>query len=187
VVVRINRPDVWHERRDGQKVLVEPLLCNFQKFNSNTGYTRGSRDDITDLMQALSHFSYHYTSGEYLLCDLQGSRDRTHCTLTDPVVFSATREFGLTDLGNDGMKNFFYYHRCNRFCRRCWIEAMPEHIYIAEEGTAFANWARRVQRADVSQLTQEEQLLNRRIMSLACSIGIIWIYVIIMTATYPRY
>ena len=30
-------------------------------------------------MDALSHFSYHYTGGECILCDLQGGSDFTRC------------------------------------------------------------------------------------------------------------
>jgi len=158
-LVRINRPGVWEKQTDQQKVLVEPFLPNFQKFNSNTGYmrrsTRGS--DVTDLMHALSHFSYHYTSGKYLLCDLQGSRNGNQCTLTDPVIFSTDRKFGLTDLGIDGIQNFFYYHTCNRFCRRHWIEAMPKQIYVAEEGTAFAHQARRRDESNVEVVRRRDE------------------------------
>ncbi|CAE8626600.1 unnamed protein product [Polarella glacialis] len=67
--IRINRPGVWTKTSDGQKVLVEPLIEQFQKFNSNTGYANSS----FKLLQALSHFSYDYSGGKYLLCDLQGS------------------------------------------------------------------------------------------------------------------
>ena len=40
-------------------------------------------------MPALSHFSYDFTEGKYLLCDLQGERraDGTYI-LTDPVIMS---------------------------------------------------------------------------------------------------
>jgi len=176
VVARINRPGVWQKEYDGQKVLVEPFLCNFQKFNSNTGYMRWSRDDITELMHALSHFSYHYTSGKYLLCDIQGSRCGNRCTLTDPVICSTDGEFGLTDLGTEGIENFFYYHQCNQFCRRHWIQARPQQVYIAEEGSAFAGQARRVQQADVGQWSNnwERQERPREVRSNGLTEEQIW-------------
>ena len=51
------------------------------------------------LMQALSHFSFHNSNGEYLLCDLQGRADADFYTLTDAALLcsSATtaRPWGL--------------------------------------------------------------------------------------------
>ena len=37
-------------------------------------------------MQALSHFSYHNSNGEYLLCDLQGRADADFYTLADAAL-----------------------------------------------------------------------------------------------------
>jgi hypothetical protein len=52
-----------------------------------------------NVLQALSHFSYHYTSGQFVLCDLQGGIYKHAAVLTDPVVHSQDRRFGPTDLG----------------------------------------------------------------------------------------
>lgn len=72
-------------------------------------------------MQALSHFSYHMTGGNYVLCDLQGGIYRRHVVLTDPVLLSRRRVFGVTDLGPSGITSFFKRHQCNGFCRREWL------------------------------------------------------------------
>ena len=53
----------------GSKVLIEPWLPNFAKYNSNNGW----KDESNKSMQALSHFSYEYSDGKYLICDLQAS------------------------------------------------------------------------------------------------------------------
>ena len=58
-------------------------------------------------MQALSHFTYHYTNGEYVVCDLQGGCYPNEYVLTDPVVLSGGRHDGPTDLGRKGIENFF--------------------------------------------------------------------------------
>eukprot|EP01068_Selenidium_serpulae_P010675 Selendium_serpulae@DN5510_c0_g1_i5.p1 len=67
----LTKPSVWTTTCNNQyKGLVEPYINNgkrFAKWNSNTGYESGD-----PLMAALSHFSYHYTKGDRLLCDLQG-------------------------------------------------------------------------------------------------------------------
>lgn len=56
--ITLNAPEIW-EYSNGQKVLVEPFIQNFRKFNSNTGWVPPAADTWTDCIQALSHFSYH--------------------------------------------------------------------------------------------------------------------------------
>ena len=51
-------------------MLVEPYIENFMKFNSNSG----KAEDVYEVMQALSHFSYHHSEGE--MC-LQGRKCTT--------------------------------------------------------------------------------------------------------------
>ena len=123
--IRMNKPEVWEDvypddSGKKKKKLVEPLLeGGFLKFNSNSGYVNGA-----DFMQALSHFSYHCTRGKYLLCDLQGGHYESCYVLTDPVIMSMDNEkyYGSTDLGSEGINNFFAYHKCTRFCHRYWLQ-----------------------------------------------------------------
>ena len=51
-------------------------------------------------MQALSHFSYHCSSGQFVLCDLQGGVYEHTVVLTDPVVCSRDGRYGAADLGH---------------------------------------------------------------------------------------
>jgi len=121
--ILLNRPAVWqsvYPDATGRmsKKLVEPMLeGSFLKFNSNSGYSNGA-----DYMQALSHFSYQHSNGKYLLCDLQGGHYQDAYVLTDPVIMSSSNEkqFGATDLGSEGISNFFAHHKCNQFCRHAW-------------------------------------------------------------------
>ena len=69
--MQVCKPDVWVRTRTKQRFLVEPFLSNFQHFNSNTAWA-GSTPWATAL-QSLSHFSYHFSGGEMVLCDLQGA------------------------------------------------------------------------------------------------------------------
>lgn len=67
--------------------MLEPFIENYEKFTSNTGWY----EDVTPwktVMQALSHFSYHATEGEYVLCDLQGGIYPECVVLFDPAVMS---------------------------------------------------------------------------------------------------
>lgn len=68
----LNHPEIWEYTGNGQKTLVEPFIVGFQKFNSNTGWTPSTTDVWGEAMQALSHFSFHNSRGQFLLCDLQG-------------------------------------------------------------------------------------------------------------------
>jgi hypothetical protein len=140
----LNHPGVWRftgGSRQGQKHLVEPYIDNFQKFNSNTGMVFGN-SGWDKVMQALSHFSYHKMGGQMVLCDLQGGILNTNrykgAVLTDPVILSRTRSYGVTDLGPDGISTFFARHTCNEYCRDHW--AKPRHAavcFAAQAGTSM--------------------------------------------------
>jgi len=72
------------------------------------------------MMQALSHFSYHKSGGSYVLCDLQGGTNGDSVILTDPALLSRDGRFGPTDLGSNGLLQFFYHHKCNGWCKDEW-------------------------------------------------------------------
>jgi hypothetical protein len=87
-------------------------------------------------MQALSHFSYHVSDGNYILCDLQGSVDRDAVVLTDPVILSRSSEFRVTNLGPFGIENFLGWHVCSKLCRQDWLMPMsPGRYYHRVPGT----------------------------------------------------
>lgn len=81
--------------------MVEPFVENWQKFNSNTGWS-STESSWHDAMQALSHYSYHMSAGEFVLCDLQGGLYEDEVILTDPALLSRRRMYGMTDLGHEG-------------------------------------------------------------------------------------
>ena len=116
----LNKPEIWTfcpgSTREGEKVLVEPMISNFKKFNSNTGWTPEKSSLWIKKMQALSHYSYHSTDGHLLLCDLQGGAIGSIAVITDPIIMSTTKEYGPTDLGDEGISTFFANHTCNIYC-----------------------------------------------------------------------
>lgn len=61
----------------------------------------------------------------FVLCDLQGGIYQREVVLSDPVILSRNRDYGVTDLGPDGISSFFYQHNCNQFCRPHWT--MPSN------------------------------------------------------------
>lgn len=126
--VRVNRPQVWTFSTGtgayaGQKILAEPFIHGYRRFNSNSGWTAAStaRDGWAAAMQALSHWTYHSTGGQLTLADLQGGVSVRGAVLADPVILSRTAgAYGVTDLGPDGISSSFARHTCGRFCREEW-------------------------------------------------------------------
>lgn len=138
--VYLNQPEVW-SLTSGRQVLVEPFIDGtYAKFNSNSGWV----NEGYNMMQALSHFSYHFTNGQHLLCDLQGGGYDTHYVLTDPAVLSMKQEFGATDGGKNMMQNFFAHHVCNEYCHRSWRRMeRPKVVAPVRSGTSFFPMAQR--------------------------------------------
>ncbi|OAA35909.1 MHCK/EF2 kinase [Metarhizium rileyi] len=142
-LIKINVPEVWSFNEDsssnwsGQNVLCEPFIQNYQKFNSNTGWNDESKA-WGEVMQALSHFSYHLSGGYFVLCDIQGGIYQHEIVLSDPVILSRDRQYGVTDLGPDGISSFFAQHNCNKFCRPHWARpANPKQYFRPVQGTAM--------------------------------------------------
>jgi hypothetical protein len=145
--ISLNTPEVWtftKGSREGQKCLVEPFIENWVKFNSNTGWSgqkvsQASDSSWSNVLQALSHFSYHKSGGAVLLCDLQGGFTDEGVVLSDPVIMSHVAEqYGPTDLGSKGISTFFSTHKCNKYCGANWSK--PQDVrayYIPQEGSAM--------------------------------------------------
>uniref|UniRef100_A0A7S2Y4J4 Alpha-type protein kinase domain-containing protein n=1 Tax=Entomoneis paludosa TaxID=265537 RepID=A0A7S2Y4J4_9STRA len=116
---------VQTNRHTGMSYLVEPLIRYFEKFTSNNGWI-ASEDDVgwaVLAMEAFSHFTYHRSGGQMIVCDLQGryrydryNSNRCRFELTDVAICSRQRRYGVTDLGEKGIESFFANHYCNEFC-----------------------------------------------------------------------
>lgn len=76
-LVRVNEPAVWvcadgrGPEWKGKQLLKERFIFNYPRFNSNTGWSDTSVR-WGEIMQALSHFTYHASGGKEMLVDLQG-------------------------------------------------------------------------------------------------------------------
>jgi len=132
-VVKVNLPELQY---DPVMCAVEPYIDNWIKFNSNTGWQRGGGWAAD--MAALSHYSYHISSGQFLLCDLQGGEFSNGVIITDPVIMSMSKCFGPTDLGHPGIRNFFAYHECTKYCSRSWKRPRDsKHLFEPRIGSTM--------------------------------------------------
>ena len=112
----------------GTLYLVEPLIRYFKKYTSNNGWIANKYSgDVAgwevDAMEAFTHYTYHKSGGQLIVCDLQGryrhdrySKKKSRFELTDPAICSRSRSYGPTDLGEKGIETFFANHTCNKFC-----------------------------------------------------------------------
>ena len=67
-------------RRIWMKCRLRSLICTRSSMCPGVNY------NITKTMQALSHYSYHFSDGQRLVCDLQGGYYGDYYILTDPVI-----------------------------------------------------------------------------------------------------
>ena len=101
--------------------LREPYIPKYQKWNSNSGWVN-QKSRTSAVMQALSHYSYHASGGNQLLCDLQGGWSNNELILTDPVIMTVgKKKFCLPDGGLSAICKFFQKHVCTEYCDPRWI------------------------------------------------------------------
>jgi hypothetical protein len=81
---------------------------------------------IFENSQAFSHFSWQHILGALMVVDLQG----VNYILTDPQVHTRNNHdtnFGVGNLGMDGMAAFFCTHSCNDLCRKMKLQSFNKH------------------------------------------------------------
>lgn len=135
------------ESNSGIQYLAEPLIRNFKKFTSNSGWIDNDGSWTTEAMEAFSHYSYDASHGELIICDLQGRyRDnrrfrngsKSRFELTDVAICSRSRSYGPTDLSEKGIESFFANHECNQFCniQGNWLEPFYPQRWFPRNSSA---------------------------------------------------
>mmetsp|Transcript_3852 Transcript_3852/g.8294 ORF Transcript_3852/g.8294 Transcript_3852/m.8294 type:complete len:269 (+) Transcript_3852:718-1524(+) len=144
-IILITKGHIIHSN-SGIRYLAEPLIRGFTKFTSNNGWIDQDEGWTTEAMEAFSHYTYHCSGGNHLVCDLQGRyRDnrnyrggKSRFELTDVAICSRTRCFGPTDLCEKGIETFFHNHVCNQFCNhgRTWLRPYSTRDWFPRIGKA---------------------------------------------------
>ncbi|CAG0888749.1 unnamed protein product [Darwinula stevensoni] len=118
----------------GEKVALEPFIHgHYEKFTSNSGYIL----EGYTAPEVFSHYTWHKTR-ELIVCDLQGVRqikgDKNDAYyFSDPAINSLKQSWGPTDLGKDGILNFFKKHKCTKFCIKWAKPSIDDAPGIVEE------------------------------------------------------
>ena len=102
------------------EVLLSDYKERFKKWNNNCGYVSETNYSVT--LDAFSHWTYTVTEGFLMVVDLQGVDRDDKYILTDPSVHCKEPRFGLTNLGDYGMEQFFKSHRCGSVCEAMKLE-----------------------------------------------------------------
>ncbi|PKC62185.1 kinase-like protein [Rhizophagus irregularis] len=97
---------------------IEPKFHNieYKRFNANTGVIT----ELRPILEAFVHFTYEYTKGYLVVCDLQGIELTNEFLLTDPAIHCIdSLRFGRTNFGKEGINQLFLAnHRCNDICKQ---------------------------------------------------------------------
>jgi hypothetical protein len=97
---------------------IEPKLqgAEYKRFNANTGVIT----ELRPALEAFVHFTYQYTKGYLVVCDLQGIELNNEFLLTDPAIHCIDPlRFGRTNFGENGINQLFLAkHRCNDICKK---------------------------------------------------------------------
>lgn len=120
--IQVNVPiRYYNDGRHNDSSLIEPFVHNIREFNADDGWVRDSDSTYNCIMQALSYYSYGYSDGKYLLCNLKGlvDFDRKVITICNPALMSRGRggEFGPADIGERAIRRFFRSHDCCGICK----------------------------------------------------------------------
>jgi len=96
------------------------LEGDYLKWSNNFSYVRGSTDeDFSATLQAFSHWTHSVTNGYLMIIDVQGVKNsENRFTLTDPAIHCTDEaRFGDSNIGSEGMEEFFKHHECNQICK----------------------------------------------------------------------
>lgn len=112
----------------GAVFTAEPLITGkYVKHTNNAGWISPADRNTPS---AFSHFTYCFTDGDKLVCDIQGVGD----LYTDPQIHCRdTKRFGQGNLGVEGMLRFFATHYCNSICNSLCLPV--QRAKAAERGT----------------------------------------------------
>lgn len=111
-------------RRPTVYLCLEPFMRGeYKKHNNNDGYVAKRSKEAAEALrctpQAFLHFTYQFSGGNLMVCDIQGVGD----VYTDPQILTKNGEgHGRGNIGSKGMRKCLRNHQCNAVCRRLGLQ-----------------------------------------------------------------
>mmetsp|Transcript_29408 Transcript_29408/g.74012 ORF Transcript_29408/g.74012 Transcript_29408/m.74012 type:complete len:453 (-) Transcript_29408:26-1384(-) len=139
----------------------------YYKYNNNFGYVR---EDERNTPQAFSHFTYHASGGQLLICDIQGVDD----LYTDPQIHSPSHKRGKGNMGKAGIDMFLETHHCNEICKFLKLPMINKKVF--DKGTLPAcrtlpsvSASGRAAAVDARQVDQRDGISSHKLSSRSAS------------------
>ena len=94
------------------------LLVILNDLGLNDGKLEKQNERIEEIIESLTHYSYHISKGELILFDIRPILITADSLLiTEPIIYSKIpNRFSSSNLGLKGIENFKNEHKCNRIC-----------------------------------------------------------------------
>ena len=100
---------------------------SYVKFNGNDGFVSlhkgGEAEVAAGVAAAFSHFTLKESEGREICVDIQGVGTKW----TDPQIHSVQKQFGVADLGQQGIDMFVASHRCGKLCQKLHLSTAARH------------------------------------------------------------
>ncbi|KAF6743840.1 kinase-like domain-containing protein [Ephemerocybe angulata] len=97
-----------------------------QKFSGTKRHTTPNADLLSLTIYAFAHFVYLWTSGVYVIADIQGTPGRVNngdgLILFDLMTHTISGDSGVGDCGKEEIKQFLAQHECKDVCERLGLD-----------------------------------------------------------------
>ncbi|XP_005105108.2 uncharacterized protein LOC101847676 [Aplysia californica] len=128
---KVSKFENWREGRGGHRGLSKDEWISIEEYITGqmSRYcpwsTSRDVDDVahSDDLQTFSHFTYMHSCESLVACDFQGvvrtkqSSRKTLYIVTDSIIHSRYKMYGVFDKGDYGITEFFKLHKCTDICK----------------------------------------------------------------------
>lgn len=150
------------------------LPGRFTKFLNNDG--NKNSQVVANFPSAFAHWTWVQSSGELMISDIQGSRTADGYILTDPCIHSVQdpHGYGVSDLGQIGIEEFFDKHKCNELCKDLDLGLDNADLDLGHRMRTKLLKPKRdddsgICRRAISQKSEERQEKSKSFVNLNCS------------------
>lgn len=124
-------PGVKKNEKEGRSITFFDEFDDFCVEVDNGNLADNAYETAVQVVRAWQHYSYVWSGGQLVIAGLEAEVDQRcmRITVTAPVVLSHSESYGCEDLGSKGLRNWFFWHRPNRFCKPSWDQPRNARKY----------------------------------------------------------